>query len=124
MERGYRGFAERLLAERRANRVPPFTNLALLRAEAREPDEARRFLERARDHCQSLLSPAPSVRYLGPLPAAMEKRNHYYRFVVSVFADNRAALGRALSSLCRQLEKDSRSRRVRWAVDVDPQESL
>ncbi|KJS08166.1 MAG: hypothetical protein VR73_06855, partial [Gammaproteobacteria bacterium BRH_c0] len=68
--------------------------------------------------------PSPALRYLGPLPAPMERRNNRFRFQLAVFADQRAPLQQLLTALCPSLESEKSARKVRWSVDVDPQEML
>lgn len=120
----YRQLAQWLLEERRATQTPPFVHLALIRAEALEPSLALDFLHQARKVAEQLMPSSTSIRYLGPLPAAMEKRNRYYRFVFSIYADRRTHLSQLLKALCKDLETHQLARKVRWAIDVDPQEAF
>ena len=67
---GYEGFANRALAERQAAGWPPYSRLALLRADGPDRGEVFAFLREARD----LAGGAGEVRILGPAAAAMERR--------------------------------------------------
>src|SRR5690606_20250307 len=67
---GYEGFADAALKERAAARWPPFSRLALLRADARSADGAMTFLKAAADSAHS----GDTVRLLGPVPATMARR--------------------------------------------------
>ncbi|MBX3703333.1 MAG: primosomal protein N', partial [Steroidobacteraceae bacterium] len=74
---GYDGFAARGLEERRAAGWPPYSHLALLRADAPARGEVRAFLQAA-----LAAAPAPrppGLRILGPAPAAMERRAGRHR---------------------------------------------
>ena len=62
------------------------------------------------------------INYLGPLPALMERRNARYRYLLQITGERRSDLNYLLSKLVLELEKLPESRRVRWGVDVDPQE--
>lgn len=121
---GYNAFASTLLEQRRAAGLPPCNHLALLRAEAESAPDAEHFLRVARQRAEQLTPPSPALRYLGPLPSPMERRNNRYRFQLSLFADHRAELQQLLSELCPQLEKEKSARKVRWSVDVDAQDML
>ncbi|MBT5798130.1 MAG: primosomal protein N', partial [Porticoccaceae bacterium] len=76
----------------------------------------------ARQIAESLSPPTPLLSYLGPLPAMLEKRAGRFRFVLQVEASKRSLLQSLLSALALQLESHKASRRVRWSIDVDPQE--
>ncbi|MGB0669584.1 MAG: hypothetical protein ACPGN5_05690, partial [Porticoccaceae bacterium] len=62
------------------------------------------------------------LTYLGPLPAMLEKRAGRFRYILQLEAEQRPALQSLLSALAPQLEAHKDSRRVRWSIDVDPQE--
>ena len=121
---GYNAFASTLLDQRRLAGLPPCNHLALLRAEAETAADAEHFLRLVRQRAEQLAPPSPALRYLGPLPAPMERRNNRFRFQLAVFADQRAPLQQLLTALCPSLESEKSARKVRWSVDVDPQEML
>lgn len=118
---GYPAFAEQLLQERATAGMPPFRALALLRAEAREPQRAEALLAAARRAGAALAQP---VDFLGPLPAPLEKRGGRYRFQLSFGADTRSALQHLLTPLALLVEALPEARGVRWSIDMDPQEML
>jgi primosomal protein N' (replication factor Y) len=121
VEYGYGRFAELALAERAAAQLPPYSYLALLRAEHYEPGPAQRFLEQAR----TLLSEADAgIELHGPVPSAMERRAGRYRFQLVLQSARRGLLARALPPWLAQLEALPAAGRVRWSLDVDPQDML
>ena len=120
LEGGYEAFAQGALQEREASGWPPFTRIALLRAEAAEPAAATRFLE-------SALSAAPDgalrgIRFFGPAPAPMERRAGRYRAQLLLHAATHGPLQRLLSLWIPAVEALPEARRVRWSIDVDPAE--
>ena len=124
-EQGYFAFADQALAERRAAQLPPFSHLALLRAEASTAEQAEQFLEQACAHARVLQSQQPSwasVELLGPIPALMERRAGRYRAQVLIQAANRRALHPLLACWVLWLEQQS-ARSIRWVLDVDPLDS-
>lgn len=121
VESGYGAFAERLLHERAAAGMPPHSALALLRAEARVAPQAEALLVRARRIGESL---STRVRFLGPLPAPLEKRGGRYRFLLSLGCSHRGPLQELLATLATRLESLPEARQVRWSLDADPQEML
>jgi primosomal protein N' (replication factor Y) (superfamily II helicase) len=117
---GYDGFAKAALEERAAACWPPFSRLAVLRAEAASRAEALSFLAAARD-----AAPARErgpVRLLGPAPAAMERRAARYRAQLLLESASRGALQRLLALWLPRVAQLPEVRRVRWAIDVDPLE--
>ncbi|OBS09457.1 Helicase PriA [Acidihalobacter prosperus] len=115
---GYPAAAELILGERRATGMPPYSHLALLRAEA--PGEAApvAFLAAAAMALRPLA--ARTVDLLGPVPAPMPRRAGRYRAQLLLRAGTRAPLHRLLQTGLSQLDALPEARRVRWSLDVDP----
>ncbi|WP_027330378.1 primosomal protein N' [Marinimicrobium agarilyticum] len=122
VERGYHDFAELILSERRLTGLPPFRQMALLRAESKRPENAVAFLKQARAIAEKLHPPNHELGYLGPLPAMLEKRGDRYRYQLQLNAANRKALHSLLGRLTLELEQHPLAKRARWSVDVDPQD--
>ena len=120
--KGYRQFCEDALEERRGARLPPFASLALVRAEALQRDEPQSFLRDAEARARA--RPHPGVSVLGPVPSPMERRAGRYRAQLLVDAGSRAAMQRFLPGWIADLEALPSARKVRWSVDVDPQEMV
>ena len=121
-EQGYFAFAEQAISERRAAGLPPFSHLALLRAEAHKPGQAEGFLDEACNAAQRLLAEqgASGIELLGPVPAPMERRAGRYRAQFLLQASARAPLHRLLGAWLLELEQMPSGRQVRWSLDVDP----
>ncbi len=118
----YEAFAKAQLDERRAAGLPPFTHLALVRAEAREAAAATAFLREAAG-CLQALDAAAGVRAYPPVPPALARVADVERVQMLVESASRPALQRALSGWLPALVA-LRARHkgvIRWAVDVDPQ---
>jgi len=122
VQEGYRKFCAEALAERSGARLPPFASLALVRAEALQRDAPQSFLRDA-EACANA-HPHPGVSVLGPVPSPMERRAGRYRAQLLVDATSRAALQRFLPEWIAALESLPSARRVRWSIDVDPQEMV
>ena len=125
IRQGYRAFAEQSLVERKLAQLPPFVSNALLRAEATQATPAHVFLEWAREraeHHLRRLEEDGKVQLLGPVPAPMERRAGRYRAHLLVESDSRPKLQKLLGPWMGELEGAKQARRVRWSLDVDPQE--
>ena len=116
----YAGFAELALAEREQAALPPFSRLALLRADATEADAPWAFLEEAYTRAEAV-GTGP-VMLLGPAPAPMERRAGRYRAQLLLQAPARGPLHGFLERWLPELEGLKAGRKVRWSLDVDPME--
>jgi primosomal protein N' (replication factor Y) len=115
---GYDGFAGAALAERQAAHWPPYSRLALLRAEAASREQALEFLGKARD----VAGRAEGVRLLGPAPAAMERRAGRFRGQLLLESARRGPLKSLLDEWLPRVAALPEARRVRFSIDVDPLE--
>ena len=111
-------FAGDALEERRLAGFPPYSFLALLRAESKKAGEATEFLTAAVRIARGL---GPGVEVFDPVPAPLERKAGFERAQLLVRAPTRALLQPFLSAW-RSALLDSGERRVRWSLDVDPQE--
>ncbi|MET0067361.1 MAG: primosomal protein N' [Candidatus Thiodiazotropha sp.] len=121
IRRGYDAFAEEALAERRLAQLPPFTHQVLIRAEANDPRHPEGFLNQVLES-----SPTPNaqtgIEFWGPVPAPMERRAGKTRAHLLVQSQQRSELHQWLKALLGHIDQLPLSRRVRWSLDVDPQE--
>jgi primosomal protein N' (replication factor Y) len=114
---GYEAFAEAMLEERRLASLPPFSAQATLRAEAASREEVQGFLNEARS-----LFAENTTRIHGPFPALMERRGGRVRWYLLLQNPKRPGLQASLEPWLEALRALPGSRRVRWALDVDPQD--
>jgi primosomal protein N' (replication factor Y) len=120
VQEGYHQFAKNLLTERSISGMPPFSFMALVRAESKQPDNAKLLLTKAAQIARRLQPPSADCSYLGPIPAFMERRNERFRYQLQLQFSNRQIRGQLLGQLIQELNKDALSKRTRWSVDVDP----
>ncbi len=120
----YHAFAEFALQERRQAGLPPYTYLALLRAESPHAGAAMKFLETARREAAALLSGpltgAGSVRLMEPVPSPMERRAGRYRAQLLVQSTQRSALHGFIRGWLDRLDSLRVGRSVRSSIDIDP----
>jgi primosomal protein N' (replication factor Y) len=120
IDEGYAGFAAAALRERRAAVWPPYSRLALLRAEARDSDGLTAFLCAAADRGRDFDDAA--VKILGPATALMARRADHFRAHLLIETAARSQLQRFLGCWLPQLETLSGPKGLRWSIDVDPLE--
>jgi primosomal protein N' (replication factor Y) (superfamily II helicase) len=114
-------FARGQLQERRAAGLPPYSSLALLRAEARTAEAAAAFL-----HDAALLAAqlpgSDAVRIYPPVPPPVSRVANVERMQMLVESGSRVALQRLLALWLPPLHalRATHKSVQRWAVDVDP----
>ena len=110
------------MGERKLANLPPFTYLALLRAEAKSADALNAFMQHVVDAAKAASVDAnASLHVWDPVPAPLARKAGYERQQLMVQAGSRGALQQFLTAwlpLVRQRE----SRAVKWVIDVDPLE--
>lgn len=117
LSQGYEAYARWLLEERQMAGLPPAGYQALLRAEAHDRSQAEYFLDDA-----ARVFPPGETSVYGPMPAIMERIGGRSRMYLVVQGANRSALHRQVDGWLPGLRKLPSARKVRWAIDIDPQE--
>jgi primosomal protein N' (replication factor Y) len=117
---GYESFAASALEERREAGWPPYSRLALLRAEAKDRTALDAFLRTAGEAGQALNE--TTVKILGPAAALIARRADHYRAHLLIETGARSALQRFLSRWLPKIENLPAPRGLRWSIDVDPLE--
>jgi primosomal protein N' (replication factor Y) len=113
---GYPAVAALQLAEREVAQFPPYTHLAMLRAEAPTEADMQGFLQEAREQ----FGKHEGVQLNGPMPAPMARRAGKARGQILLDAGQRGPLHAALQDWLPRLQALKSARRVRWSLDVDP----
>jgi primosomal protein N' (replication factor Y) (superfamily II helicase) len=124
---GYHALAEQLLTERQSAGMPPFGHLTMIRAEAIDALAPARFLEDVRQRTRQLISDnrlQNTIEVSGPFPAPMERRANRFRQQLVLRGDSRSTLQHLLGELCAGLDGLNSGRKVRWSIDVDPQDMI
>ena len=117
----FAAFAGQLLNERRASALPPYTHLALVRAEATQAATALAFLREATQSAVDMPEAQAVTIYPG-VPHAILRVADVERVQMLVESVSRPALQKFLAAWLPQLQ-DLRAAHKglrRWAVDVDP----
>ena len=110
-----------IMREREQVLLPPFSYQVLLRSEANTQKQASQFLTDANRH---LPATNTNIDVYGPFPAPIAKRAGRYRMQLLLQAKKRDHLRKILAVWIQTLEKLPGGNKVRWSVDVDPQDML
>lgn len=119
----YDHLTEQLLAERKNAHLPPFSHMALIRANHTEPTLPERFLQETGAHLSHTFSHT-KIKIRGPIPSPFPKKQGRYHFQLLLQSDNRAALHQALGYSANYLENAKIGKKLRWSLDVDPVEMI
>ncbi|AHF01917.1 primosomal protein N' [Thiomicrospira aerophila AL3] len=121
LREGYAGFAAQTLGDRQIANLPPFSFQLLVRVEALDSAQAVAFLEAIK----ALLLAVPVTEpceVWGPVSAPMAKRQNRWRYQLLLQASSRASLQAWWQAVAAAVYAHPLANRVRWSLDVDPQE--
>ena len=113
MAHNYEAFAQDLLQERQQAQLPPFMYQALLRAEARELQQAIEFLQQA-----AAWQTHVGITMHDPIPMTMTRVANVDRAQLLVESPSRPALQAFVKEWIIALR--SFKSRVKWSVEIDP----
>lgn len=116
----YAVFAENELNERQMFAMPPFGFQTAVRTDAPRVADAMEFLNAAKETLAPLLP--ESVSQFGAAPMLMVRLAERERAQIFLESTSRQDLHRAVS-LWVQVLQQNRDGKIRWSVDVDPQEA-
>ena len=125
ISQGYEGFAGIALDERRAACWPPYSRLALLRAEAKDSAGLDAFLRAAAACGRDATADGTAegaVTVLGPASALIARRADHFRAHLLIEAAARTPLQRFLKRWLPLVEALPGPTDLRWSIDVDPLE--
>ena len=117
----FASFAAKQLAERKSAGLPPYTSLALMRAEAPQVEVARAFLDAAMAVAAAMPEAEPVTIY-PVVPHVVARVADVERVQMLLESHSRAALQQFLAAWLPQLQalRAAHKGLRRWAVDVDP----
>jgi len=119
VQQDYANYASELMEERAIASFPPYTFMALIRAEATQYRDVDAFLQLA---YAQVRAQAKQVTCYPPMRAQMERLKGMERGQIVLQSQQRGALQKLLSQLIAPLRESKLASRVRWHVDVDPME--
>jgi len=120
----YSEFSRCLLEERRDTLLPPYSFMAIIRAEANQSDLVSSFLADVVQAAESVITQIEGLEVIGPLPSPMERRFGRYHMQIWLLCSKRAPLHQGIACLLELINRHPMQRKVRWSLDVDPQELI
>lgn len=113
IQEGYDAFAQALLQTRAEAQLPPYTFMALVRAQSRQEEAVLNHLMQMKP-----LLVNKGIKVLGPAPAVLARKAKMYRMQLCLQAASRQQLHEALLEL--KAVGLPKKPRVQWTIDVDP----
>ncbi|MEH0689846.1 primosomal protein N' [Vibrio cholerae] len=122
LKKSYRDFAEVALTERKLAALPPYSFLTLFRAEANQSELVEEFLRQVRFTLESHPLFDSGCMVLGPTPAPLAKRAGKFRWQLLLQTEQRSLMQKLLASAKPAIELLPSAKKVRWSVDIEPQD--
>ncbi|MBU2896930.1 primosomal protein N' [Vibrio hepatarius] len=119
---GYRHFAESALQERQIANLPPYSFLTLVRAEANQSQDVENFLRQVRYTLEVHPLFKQDCQILGPTPAPLAKRAGKHRWQLMLQTKSRSIMQKLLMSAKPAIQLLPNSKKVRWSLDIEPQD--
>lgn len=116
----FSGLADQLMTERSEALLPPFSSMAIIRAEATRSGDALTFLQTAKIQTAA----TEGIEIWGPLVAQMERRAGRYRAQLIIQSTQRQLLHRMLDEWIPKIESLKKPYTLRWSLDIDPQDTF
>jgi len=122
VDNNYHEITDLLVKERLAAAMPPFSFLAIIRADGPNFELPIQFLNQVHSLCTKVKQQSSSDTLMlhQPIPSPMEKRAGKYRAQLLLQAQSRTELQWLLTIACPKIESLKGARKIRWSVDVDP----
>lgn len=116
VQQGYEAFADALLSMRQEARLPPYTFLAMFRAQSKHQQRLIDLMHAVKQK----LNQQKQLVVLGPAPAPLARKAGYHRMQLLLKASSRKLLASELTALRIHLNTSKPISGLRWNIDVDP----
>lgn len=118
----YRHFALSALKERKLALLPPFSYLTLFKAESNQSDCAETFLRQVRQTLEVHPLFNDQCLIMGPIPAPVAKKAGRFRWQLLLQVESRSVMQKLVFGSKFSFNLLPLAKRVRWSIDVEPQD--
>ncbi|MEZ8694290.1 primosomal protein N' [Vibrio splendidus] len=122
LHKDYNHFAQTALAERKQAMLPPYTFMTLFRVEANDTRLVEEFLRQVRHTLESHPLFDQYCMVLGPTPAPLAKRAGKSRWQLILQTQTRSLMQKLLMSAKPAINMLPAAKKVRWSLDIEPQD--
>lgn len=116
----YQKISADLMQEREDAQWPPYGHLAILRMESEDKNLVETHIQNAAQLAN--VCSLPACQLLGPVPAPLERKQGRWRYQLLFSATDRAELQTSVRRWLGEIKQLKISNKVRWSLDVDPQD--
>lgn len=120
IKQDYQAFAQNELTHRKALNLPPYHHTATIRMQSLLDNQAYQKLATLEHQLKAMHSQQQDISISTTMPAYIEKKSNWYRYLIMLSSPNRKALHSTLSSAQHLLSQQPRTRKLKWVIDVDP----
>ncbi|MDE1264112.1 primosomal protein N' [Vibrio aestuarianus] len=122
LNKDYHHFAQTALEERKIAMLPPYTYLTLFKAEGNQAQMVEEFLRQVRHTLEAHPLFDESCLVLGPTPAPLAKRAGKFRWQLLLQTQTRSLMQKLLMSAKPAITMLPLSKKIRWSLDIEPQD--
>lgn len=122
LNKDYHHFAQTALEERKIAMLPPYTYLTLFKAEGNQAPMVEEFLRQVRHTLEAHPLFDGSCLVLGPTPAPLAKRAGKFRWQLLLQTQTRSLMQKLLMSAKPAITMLPLSKKIRWSLDIEPQD--
>lgn len=122
LHKDYQHFAQTALAERKMAQLPPYSFLTLFRAEGNNNDDVEAFLRQIRHTLEAHPLYDEQCMVLGPMPAPLARRAGKYRWQLMLQVSTRRQMQLIIASSKSAIQLLPLAKKVRWNMDIEPQD--
>lgn len=115
VQQGYGPFAASLLTLRKQALLPPYSHMALLRAQSKTLPKVLHFLHAIKQHLH-----ATGITLLGPAPAPLARKADHHRMQLLIQSPTRQRREHALQFMREAIHQYKLDKSIAWTIDVDP----
>jgi primosomal protein N' (replication factor Y) len=115
VQQGYGPFAQNLLTQREQALLPPYSHLAMLRAQSKTMPKVLNFLHAIKKQLQPT-----GIELLGPAHAPLARKADHHRMQLLIKSATRQKRDHALNLMHEAIAHHKLDKSIDWAIDVDP----
>ncbi len=115
VQHGYGAFAKSLLELRQHAQLPPYSHLAMLRAQSKTMPKVLQFLHAIKKQLQHC-----GIDILGPAPAPLARKADHHRMQLLIKSPSRHRREQTLIMMRDAISQHKWDKGIEWTIDVDP----
>ena len=122
IDEGYETYSDTALAERELAQLPPYVSMVIIRAESQQVSRPKSFLLSVKKLLEK--NSGGKLKITDPIPALMAQRAGRHRYLLAIRMMKKSYIHDCIGSTILDIENLARKIKLRWAIDVDPHDTL